>query len=78
MKSMPTTILRLACLAAALAAIGTGATAASADGAAEVCTGRAESCMTHAEFRALMIRSDALNRSYGLGRYRKYGLGTPR
>lgn len=32
---------------------------------------RAQECMSYAEFRALMIRSDALNRMYGLGRYRE-------
>ena len=31
------------------------------------CTARAQECMTDAEFRALTIRSQALNRKYGLG-----------
>jgi hypothetical protein len=34
---------------------------------AAACTARAQDCMTDAEFRALLIRSEALNRKYGLG-----------
>lgn len=68
-----TTIRRLACTAglilAGVAVFGGGA--ASGSGAqgdtALVCTARAQECMTAAEFRALMIRSVALNHKYGLG-----------
>jgi hypothetical protein len=44
------------------------ATGAAAGGSgAKVCTARAQDCLTAAEFRALTIRSVALNRKYGLG-----------
>jgi hypothetical protein len=54
---------------AAGAAFGGGAAAGSgADEAkALACTTRAQECMPAAEFRALMIRSLALNHKYGLG-----------
>ena len=35
-----------------------------------ICTARAQACLTQAEFRALLIRSEALNREYGLGETR--------
>ena len=57
-------------IAAALVFVALSAFAASsgASGSTEaVCTARAEECMTDAEFRALTIRSQALNRKYGLG-----------
>ena len=66
------TIRRLACTAglalAAVAALATGAAGSSAQGdTALVCTARAQECMTAPELRALMIRSLALNRKYGVG-----------
>ena len=68
-----TSIRRLASIGglavAALVALDGGVAAGSgaqAD-AALVCTARAEECVTAAEFRALMIRSLALNRTYGVG-----------
>ncbi len=71
---MPTTTMRrLACTAGlaltGLAAFGGGVAAgSSAEGNnALVCTAPAQDCMTAAEFRALMIRSLALNGKYGLG-----------
>lgn len=66
-------IRRLACVAGlALTAFGVlGGGVAAGSGAqgdkALVCTARAQACMTAAEFRALMIRSLALNHKYGLG-----------
>jgi hypothetical protein len=71
MQSAKTTIARLACAAGgsfvALVAFATGA----ADGSgASVCTARAQACMTEVEFRALLIRSEALNHKYGLGKAR--------
>ena len=65
-------IRRLACTAAlaltGLAALATGAAGSGAQGdKALVCTSRAQECMTAPEFRALMIRSLALNRKYGVG-----------
>jgi len=70
--SRPIKIRRLACTAGlVLAAVVAFATSASGSGArvdrAAVCTARAQECMTAPEFRALMIRSEALNRKYGLG-----------
>ena len=65
-------IRRLACVAGlALTAFGVlGGGVAAGSGAqgdkALVCTARAQACMTAAEFRALMIRSLALNHKYGL------------
>jgi hypothetical protein len=51
------------------AALATGAAGASgATGAGAItCSGPARSCMTAAAFRALRIRSEALNHKYGLG-----------
>lgn len=61
-------IRRLVCAAAlaltALAAFGGGAAEGSP---ANICTARAQACMADGEFRALMIRSEGLNRKYGLG-----------
>jgi hypothetical protein len=65
------TIRRLACTAGlaitVMAASASGAAGASAE---SVCTARAQACMTDAEFRALLIRSEALNRKHGLGKAR--------
>lgn len=67
--STKTAIRRLA-LTAALALVvlasfpaGSGASG----GKAVVCNASAQACLTDAEFRALTIRSMALNRRYGLG-----------
>jgi hypothetical protein len=68
-----TTMRRVACTAVlvltGLAAFSGGvASGSGAQGDHElVCTTRAQDCMAAAEFRALMIRSLALNRKYGLG-----------
>jgi hypothetical protein len=73
MHSTKTTIRRLACTAGlaltAFAAFATGAASGSAASGNEalICNARAQDCMTDAEFRALMIRSVALNHTYGLG-----------
>jgi hypothetical protein len=71
---MPTTkiaIRRLGCTAGlALTALAAFSTGAAGGSAAKVCDGPAQACMTDAEFRALMIRSEALNRKYGLGEAR--------
>lgn len=71
MPSTKTTIRRLACTTGlVLAVIGAGSTVGSAanGGKALGCTSaHAQSCMTSAEYRALMLRSEALNRKYGLG-----------
>jgi hypothetical protein len=70
MQSTNTTISRLACtVGLALTAVATGAAGGSdANGSNEpVCNARAQACMTAAEYRALTIRSEALNREYGLG-----------
>jgi hypothetical protein len=73
MQSTNTTIRRLACTAGlaltALAAFATGAAGGSGAKPSKAleCTARAQACMTDAEYRALMIRSAALNRKYGLG-----------
>jgi hypothetical protein len=56
-----TATLALAALGAMPA--GSGASA----GKAVVCHAPAQACLTDAEFRALTIRSVALNRKYGLG-----------
>jgi hypothetical protein len=56
--------LALVALAAFLSAVNSGSAATSALAA---CTAGAEDCMSDAEFRALTIRSLALNRKYGLG-----------
>jgi hypothetical protein len=50
---------------AALAALPAGSGAS--EGKAVVCNASAQACLTDAEFRALTIRSVALNRKYGLG-----------
>jgi hypothetical protein len=69
MQSTPSTSRRLACTAgvalAALAALTTGASATGSG--STVCTSTAQVCMSATEFRALLIRSVALNREYGLG-----------
>lgn len=66
-----TAIGRLACTTGlALAVLAAGATAGSGASGGEAlgCTSaHAQACMTSAEYRALMLRSDALNRKYGLG-----------
>jgi hypothetical protein len=49
----------------ALAAFPAGSGASG--GKAVACNARAQECLTGAEFRALTIRSVALNREYGLG-----------
>jgi hypothetical protein len=68
MQSTTTTIRRLACTAAlALTALAAFASGAAAGSGANVCNARAQSCMTDGEFQALLIRSEALNRKYGLG-----------
>jgi hypothetical protein len=73
MQPTKTSMRRLACTVGlaltALAAFGGGVAAGSgaAGSKAVVCNARAQECMTDAEFRALMIRSEALNRKYGLG-----------
>jgi hypothetical protein len=73
MKSTTITMRRLVCTAGlvltALAAFSTGVAAGSgANGSkALICSARAQDCMADAEFRALMIRSAALNLKYGLG-----------
>lgn len=57
-------------IAAVLVFLALSAFAASsgASGSTEaVCTAHAQDCMTDAEFRALTIRSVALNRKYSLG-----------
>ena len=46
-------------------AFATGASAG--DSGTNACSARAQDCLTAAEFRALTIRSEALNRKYGLG-----------
>lgn len=81
MKSTTTTIRRAICIAGLVltAAISTGPAGGAVDpseqravdirGRALNCKhARAQACMSNAEFRALMIRSEALNRRYGLGR----------
>jgi hypothetical protein len=61
--------IRRLVLTAALALVALGASPAGASGSkAVVCNARAQECLTDAEFRALTIRSEALNRKYGLGR----------
>jgi hypothetical protein len=68
MQSTKTTIRRVAYTAAlALTALAAFASGAAGGSGANVCTARAQSCMTGAEFRALLIRSEALNRKHGLG-----------
>ena len=71
MQPTKTSIRRLACTAGlaltALAAAGVAAGSGSAGSEALVCNARAQECMTDAELRALMTRSVALNRKYGLG-----------
>lgn len=71
---MPTTkiaIRRLACTAGlALTALAAFATGAAGSSGANVCNARAQACMTDVEFQALLIRSEALNRKYGLGQAR--------
>ena len=69
-----TSIRRLVCIGGlavtALVALGGGGVAAGSGAQADatlVCTARAQECMTAPEFRALMIRSLALNRKYGVG-----------
>jgi hypothetical protein len=70
MQSTTTTIRRLACTAAlaltALAVFATGGSGATGQKALE-CEARAQACMADAEYRALLIRSVALNRKYSLG-----------
>jgi hypothetical protein len=60
---------RLALAAAlALATLAALPAGSGASGGKEVvCSARAQECLTDAEFRALTIRSVALNRKYGLG-----------
>ena len=71
--STTSTIRRLACTAGlaliALSVFATGVASGSgaSAGKAVICDARAQECMTDAEFRALTIRSVALNRQYGLG-----------
>jgi hypothetical protein len=69
MQSTSLTVRRLACTTgvaiAALAALTTGAGATGGNSAD--CTATAQECMSAAEFRALFIRSVALNRKHGLG-----------
>jgi hypothetical protein len=65
---MHSTLRRLFCtaglaLTALVTAGGSGATVENA----VVCNAAAQSCMTDGEYRALLIRSVALNRKYGLG-----------
>jgi hypothetical protein len=68
MSSTKITIRRLACLVTAFAALATGVAAGSEAKATTTCTERrAQDCMTDAAFRALLIRSEALNREHGLG-----------
>lgn len=69
MSSTKTTIRRLTCtLGLVLAGLAVaGGTAGASSGKSLVCTTRAQDCLTGAEFRALTIRSLALNRKYGLG-----------
>ena len=68
MQSTKTTLRRIACTAAlALTALAGFASGAAGGSGANVCTARAQPCMTGAEFRALLIRSEALNRKHGLG-----------
>ena len=71
MQSTKTTFSRLACTAGltltAAAAFAVGATGSSGE---SICTARAQACLTQAEFQALLIRSEALNRKYGLGEAR--------
>jgi hypothetical protein len=60
-------IRRLAYVAAlALIALSAFPAGSGAGGRNVVCTTRAQDCLTDAEFRALTIRSVALNRKYGL------------
>jgi hypothetical protein len=71
MQSTTTTIRRFAC-AAGLALIGLttfagGAAGGSGPSSLECESARAQACMTDAEYRALLIRSMALNRKYGPG-----------
>ncbi len=71
MQSTTTTIRRLACTAGlALIVMAVSATGAAGGSAGSVCTVRAQACMSDAEFRALLIRSEALNRQNGLGETR--------
>ena len=73
MQSTKTTIRRLALTAGvaltAVAASAAGAAGGSGGSRSEeiACNARAEACMSAAAYRALMIRSEALNRKYGLG-----------
>ena len=53
----------LALVALAASPAGSGASG----GKTAECNARAQACLTDAEFRALTIRSAALNRKYGLG-----------
>ena len=68
MKSTTTTIRWLGCTAAlalaTLVAVGGSGAAASK---AAICNAPAQACMTDAAYRALLIRSLALNRNHGLG-----------
>jgi hypothetical protein len=70
MQSTNTMIRRLAYTVGlaqiALAVFATGGLGATGEKALE-CEARAQACMTDAEYRALLIRSVALNRKYGLG-----------
>jgi hypothetical protein len=73
MSSTKIRLRRLACTAGlaltGLAAFAAGEASGSGtnESKAPVCTARAQECMTAAEFRALTLRSAALNREYGLG-----------
>jgi hypothetical protein len=65
---MPPTKITILVLTALAAFSGGAAAGSGASGSkALVCNARAQDCMTDAEFRALTIRSVALNRKYGLG-----------
>jgi hypothetical protein len=69
MQATHITLRRLACATgvalAALAALTTGASGTGSG--STVCASTAQECMTAAEFRAVLIRSEALNRKHGLG-----------
>ena len=58
---------RIATVFAFVALSAFAASSGASGSTAAVCTARAQECMTDAEFRALMIRSEGPNRKYGLG-----------
>ena len=69
MPSTKTTIRRLACTVGLVLTVlaFTGGVAGAQGHGGPACTTRAQDCLTGPEFRALTVRSLALNHKYGLG-----------